>query len=196
MKAYYDARAPEYDEWYYGEGNWAAVERPGWEEELEAVRDALGALAAGRTLDVACGTAYLSQHLAGEIVALDQSERMLAEAAKRLPSARLVRADALERLPFDDGDFDRVFAGHFYGHLEPDAVRRFLDEARRVAREIVLLDVSRRHADVAEEWQERILNDGTRWSVFKRYFDGQGLAAELGGGDVLHEGDWFVLVRS
>lgn len=29
-----------------------------------------------------------------------------------------------------------------------------------------------------------------------RFLDGQGLAAELGGGDVLHDGDWFVMVRS
>lgn len=196
MKEYYDARAPEYDEWYYGEGRWVGVERPGWEEELEAVRAALSSLPAARTLDVACGTAYLSQHLHGEIVALDQSEAMLAKAAERLPGSELVQGDALAGLPFDDGAFERVFAGHYYGHLEPEDAERFVAEARRVAGELVLLDASRRNADVDEEWQERVLNDGTRWSVFKRYFTGRPLAQELGGGDVLHEGRWFVVVRS
>ena len=43
-----------------------------------------------------------------------------------------------------------------------------------------------------EEWQERKLNDGTRHKVYKRWFDGPGLAAELGGGEVLHDGRWFV----
>jgi hypothetical protein len=47
-----------------------------------------------------------------------------------------------------------------------------------------------------EERQERVLNDGSRWEVYKRYFTGAGLVAELGGGDVLHEGRWFVVVRS
>ena len=47
-----------------------------------------------------------------------------------------------------------------------------------------------------EEWQERVLNDGSRFEVFKRYFDGPGLARELGGGSVLHDGDWFVAISA
>jgi hypothetical protein len=31
--------------------------------------------------------------------------------------------------------------------------------------------------------------------VYKRYFTGTGMAAELAGGEVLHDGDWFVMVR-
>ena len=42
----------------------------------------------------------------------------------------------------------------------------------------------------------RVLEDGSRWQVYKRWFDGQGLADELGGGEVLFAGDWFVLVRA
>ena len=34
MKAYYDTRAPEYDEWYLGTGRFAERERPGWDEEV------------------------------------------------------------------------------------------------------------------------------------------------------------------
>ena len=47
-----------------------------------------------------------------------------------------------------------------------------------------------------ERYEERILNDGSRWTVFKRVFTGAQLAAELGGGEVLHEGRWFVVVRA
>jgi hypothetical protein len=32
-QAYYDARAGEYDEWYEGEGKFAARDRPGWDAE-------------------------------------------------------------------------------------------------------------------------------------------------------------------
>lgn len=195
MKAYYDARAPEYDDWYYGRRGFA-YERPGWEDELDALGEALRALPPAGTLDVACGTGFLTQHLPGEVVGLDQSAAMLDEARKRLPQARFVQADALERLPFGDGAFDRLFTGHFYGHLEHADSRRFLVEARRVARELVVVDASRRQAAVDEEWQERILGDGSRWEVFKRYFTGAGLASELGGGRVLHEGRWFVAVAS
>jgi hypothetical protein len=47
-----------------------------------------------------------------------------------------------------------------------------------------------------EEVQERTLNDGSRFTVYKRYFDAGELAQELGGGEVLHESQWFVAVRS
>jgi hypothetical protein len=45
------------------------------------------------------------------------------------------------------------------------------------------------------QWQERVLNDGSRHTVYKRYFTGEGLAEELGGGEVLMDGAWFVVVR-
>ncbi len=41
-----------------------------------------------------------------------------------------------------------------------------------------------------------MLNDGSTWEVYKRYFTAAGLAEELGGGEMLHEGRWFVAVRS
>jgi hypothetical protein len=65
-----------------------------------------------------------------------------------------------------------------------------------VARELVIIDSSVQHSPVEEEFQPRVLNDGSRWEVYKRYFTGSGLAAELGGGETLFEGHWFVVVRS
>jgi hypothetical protein len=47
-----------------------------------------------------------------------------------------------------------------------------------------------------EEWQQRVLDDGSRHSVFKRFLTGERLREELGDGDVLHEGAWFVVYRS
>jgi ubiquinone/menaquinone biosynthesis C-methylase UbiE len=195
VKAYYDRRAPEYDDWYEGRGHWHAIEREGWDDELHALEATLMQLPPARTLDVACGTAFLTRWLPGTVVGLDQSERMLGEARRRLPESEFVRGDALE-LPFPDGSFDRVFSGHFYGHLEPGQRERFLAEARRVAPELVVVDASLAHSDVDEERQERVLRDGSRWTVFKRFFTPTKLLEELGGGDALHDGRWFVAVRS
>jgi ubiquinone/menaquinone biosynthesis C-methylase UbiE len=120
---------------------------------------------------------------------------MLEVAAAQAPDAELVLGDGLS-LPFADDLFGRVFTSHFYGHLDEQERTAFLAEARRVARELVIADASLAHSPVAEEYQERILNDGSRWEVYKRFFTGEGLAAELGGGRVLHEGRWFVVVAS
>ena len=195
MKAYYDSRAPEYDEWYLGTGRFAERDRPGWDEEIEALRRTLEALPPAKTLDVACGTGFLTRHLAGEIVGLDQSESMLEEARRQAPDATYLAGDALS-LPFEDASFERVFTGHFYGHLEEPEREQFLREARRVAHELVIVDSAIQPDVPAEEWQERILNDGTRWEVYKRYFTPELLAAELGGGSTVFAGRWFVAVRS
>ena len=194
MREYYDKRAPEYDDWYLGRGLYAERDRPGWDEERDSLTRTLEALPPAHTLDVACGTGFLTRHLPGELTGLDQSPAMLAIAAEQAPRPRFVRGDALA-LPFPDGAFDRVFTGHFYGHLETEERLRFVAEARRVAPELVVVDSALRDGVAAEEWQERQVRDGSRFAVYKRYFTAEGLASELGGGEVLHAGRYFVAVQ-
>ena len=195
MKPYYDRRASEFDEWYRGAGRFSERERPGWAQEVGALGVALATLPPARTLDVACGTGFLTRHLPGEVVGLDQSEAMLEEARRQAPNATFVQGDALS-LPFENGAFERIFTAHFYGHLEGDDRERFLAEARRLAPELVVVDSALREDVEAEEQQERVLNDGSRWEVYKRYFEPEALAQELGGGETLFAGRWFVAVRS
>jgi SAM-dependent methyltransferase len=194
VKTYYDRRAFEYDDWWLGRGRFADRDRPGWDEEVEVLAELIASLPPARTLDVACGTGFLTRHLRGDVVGLDQSERMLSVAREQAAGARFVHGDALE-LPFADGEFDRVFTSYFYCHLEQDERARFLAEAKRVAPELVVVASVPGSDDPLERYEERILNDGSSWTVFKRVFTGGALAAELGGGEVLHEGRWFVVVR-
>jgi SAM-dependent methyltransferase len=195
VKEYYDRRAPEYDDWWLGRGLFAGRDRPGWEAELDEVAALLGALPPVRTLDIACGTGFITRHLPGEVVGLDQSASMIAIARDRVPGAEFVAGDALA-LPFPDNSFERVHASFFYCHLEEPQRLRFLAEARRIAPELIVFG-SRPGADdeAHERWEERILEDGSRWPVFKRVFEPEALASELGG-DVLHAGRWFVVVRA
>jgi SAM-dependent methyltransferase len=194
MLEYYDRRAPEYDHWYMGTGLFAERDRPGWHEALRDLCSAVAALPAAATLDVACGTGFLTRHLRGVVTGLDQSAAMLEIARERIPGGRVVLGDALP-LPFADGSFDSVFTGHFYGHLRAGERELFVAESLRVAGQLVVVDSHVRPDHDAEEEQERTLNDGSVHRVYKRYFTGAGLAAELAGGEVLHDGDWFVMVR-
>jgi ubiquinone/menaquinone biosynthesis C-methylase UbiE len=194
VKAYYERRAPEYDDWWLGTGVFTNHRRPGWLEETKALTRTLGALPPARTLDVACGTGFLTQHLRGEITGLDQSPSMLELARAKVPEGRFVQGDALE-LPFSDDSFERLLTSFFYGHLEEDERDAFRREARRVADELVVVD-SALHDEVdPAEWQQRVLNDGSRWQVYKRYFEPDSLADELGGGRTLFAGRWFVAVQ-
>jgi demethylmenaquinone methyltransferase/2-methoxy-6-polyprenyl-1,4-benzoquinol methylase len=121
---------------------------------------------------------------------------MLAIAATRIGrGGRVICGEALP-LPFVDDDFDLIFTSHFYGHLPPGQREEFLAEARRVAPELVVVDSAMRDDVEPEQWQERVLGDGSRHRVYKRYFRASELAAELGGATVLHEGRWFVAVST
>src|SRR6478736_3188324 len=142
VKMYYDRRAPEYDDWWLGQGLYSDRHRPGWEEEIDELAAVIASLEPVRTLDVACGTGFLTRHLRGEVVGLDASERMLEAARAQALAATFVRGEG----------------------------------------------------DAAERWEERQLRDGSRWQVYKRVFEGEDLAEELGG-ELLFQGSWFLVAR-
>lgn len=194
MEAYYERRAAEYDDWYLGRGRFAERDRPGFRREVADVAALLSSLRPARTLDIGCGTGFMTRHLPGRVTALDRSLGMLTVARSRL-LAPLVAGDAL-RLPFRDASFDRVFAGHVYGHLTSEHARSVLDEVDRVAPELVVLDAALRPGTGSEEIQERVLNDGSVHAVYKRFFAPKDLIMELGGGTALYRGRWFVIVRA
>jgi ubiquinone/menaquinone biosynthesis C-methylase UbiE len=186
QKRYYDLRADEYDAtaWDVIDDVEAA--------EVAGLVEALAQLAPARTVDVACGTGFLSQHLPGDLTLLDASAGMLEQAASRVPEAETVQADALP-LPFTDHAFERVFSSHFIDHLEPPERALFLEEARRVAGELVLVQ------ELGDEHREgsmrRDLRDGSSHEIYKVFFTPESLLDELGGGDVLFRGAVFVAVR-
>ena len=191
--AYYEQRAGEYDEWYTGLGRFAERDRPGWEAAVEQVIDLIRRLPPARTLDVACGTGFLTRYLRGPVVGIDRSASMAAIARSRLSDGTALVGDGL-RLAVADRAFDRVFTGHFYGHLPPAERSAFLAEARRVAGELVVVDSALRPGVEAEQWQQRVLNDDSRHWVYKRYLSGNQLSEEIGGQTLL-DGQWFVVAR-
>jgi ubiquinone/menaquinone biosynthesis C-methylase UbiE len=195
VKEYYDQRAPTYDDWYLCNGRYAERDAAAWTADLAGLTATLESLPPAHTLDVACGTGFLTRHLRGDVTGLDQSARMLEIAGEQAPNASFVQGDGLD-LPFEDGAFDRLFTAHFYGHLDRDERERFLAEARRVARELVVVDAAVRPEHEPEEIQQRELPDGSVWPVLKRYFTPETLRAELGGGETLYAGPWFLAVHS
>jgi ubiquinone/menaquinone biosynthesis C-methylase UbiE len=189
VREYYQDGAAEYDA-----TGWDLLERE-HRDEVGALTRAIATLAPASTLDVACGTAYLTRWLHGPVVGLDASEAMLRLASERAPAARLVRGDGLA-LPFSDSTFDRVIAAHFYGHLLDEDRLRFLEEARRVAPQLVIVESAVQPGYPVELWEDRTLQDGSRHTIWKRHFAPASLLSELGNGRVLFDGQNFVAVLS
>ena len=194
---YYDRAAPDYDNAVMGIGSYADRVRPAsLDENLGTLGRTISRLPPGRILDVGCGTGLLTRHLRGGVTGLDGSEEMLKIARKRVPEATFIRGDAFN-LPFPDSSFDRVFTSNFYGLLLPEERTRFLAETRRVAPEVVFVEMTGPlDGTKPEGWQQRTLPDGSRHKIYRRYFTATGLAGELGGGQVLFAGELFVMVAA
>ena len=186
-KQYYDRRASEY------EHNEAFREEP--TEDLPGLLHAISLLPPAGVLDVACGTGFLTQHIGSDLTGLDQSEEMLKVARGRVPWAEFVRGDAF-RMPFAEDSFDRVFASFFYGLLPLEDRGRFLEEARRVGQELILVEPTPAWVPSGrtEGWEERHLSDGSRYEIYRRYFTADRFAEELDG-RILFAGRSMVMAK-
>jgi demethylmenaquinone methyltransferase/2-methoxy-6-polyprenyl-1,4-benzoquinol methylase len=191
MRAYYDQRADEYDQWYRREGRFAGRAEPnGWHAEVALLRERVAAFGWGRLLEIAAGTGWWTQHLArsAAVTAVDYAPAMLAQAQARLVNQRLrvdwVRADAY-LLPLARASFDCCFFGFWLSHVPFARLPSFLDELRRVVRprgRVMVVDSAPTDPDQApgvEYLHERILNDGSRHMVLKILHTPETLGAAL-----------------
>lgn len=190
---YYAQRAAEYDEVY---------RKPERQDDLARLRRLLPPLVAGkRVLEVAAGTGYWTQVLAGTaaaIMATDLNAETIAIATQRHygpAPVSLQTADAyrLEAVP---GDFDLVFCGFWWSHILRADIPRFLAGVRErtgPGTGLILLDnryvpgsnhpVTRTGPD-GDTYQRRELADGRSYEVLKNFPDRPQLEADLSGAAV------------
>jgi ubiquinone/menaquinone biosynthesis C-methylase UbiE len=192
MLAYYDQRAPEYEEAYTLGTGTASIQNPEvFKAEARALAGIVQRIARGRIMDLACGTAYWLPEYApncSHITLFDQSDRMLTEArakANRLgviDRCVVLRGDFFDHV-FEPAAYDTVLAGFFLSHLTEaqehslfDALRAMLDSSGR----FLILDsawsLERARFNRRVEHQPRRLNDGTTFEIYKRYCDRNDIA--------------------
>ena len=134
VAAHWNRRAPGFDE-DFGHSIRTPAERAAWDRVFALVLADRRALA---TLDVGCGTGFLTFELASRghrVTGVDFAAAMIAEArrkaAERSASVRFEEGDA-EQLPFAPGSFDLVMTRHVLWTLpHPEAA---IDEWIRVLR--------------------------------------------------------------
>ena len=130
--AYYDQRAPIYDDAYTrtGHSDRGPEANARWWSELRTVEAALDRVPiAGNVLELGCGTGRWTERLAdraASLTALDGSARMLALARARLQAARHVSFDRVDILRgwSPDRDFDLVAAFFFLEHVPDQYIDR------------------------------------------------------------------------
>src|SRR5215472_11059784 len=175
---YYAQRAAEYDEVY---------RKPERQADLARLRQLLPPLVAGkRVLEVAAGTGYWTQVLAGTaeaITATDLNAETIALATQRSYGPARVRMQTADAYQLDavPGDFVLVFCGFWWSHISRADIPRFLAGVRARAgpgAPLVLVDnryvpgsstpISRTGPD-GDTYQLRQLNDRREYEVFKNF---------------------------
>ncbi|HEU4672672.1 MAG TPA: class I SAM-dependent methyltransferase [Candidatus Limnocylindrales bacterium] len=132
MIAYYEARAPEYDDWYLRRGRYdrGPIENAVWNADLDAATLWLDGLALGPSVvELAAGTGWWSPLLAqkGELWAYDAAEGPLDRARSRLLAHRL-RAHLHVRDAWAPPEraADGLFTGFWLSHVRREDLAAFL----------------------------------------------------------------------
>ena len=199
QKAYYHARAPEYDDWWLRSGRHdrGPEFRSRWIAETNEVRAALAAFGAyGRILEIACGTGWWTQQLAEgakEVTAVDASSEMLERCRARVETAglgaervRYVQADLWEWTP--ERRHDEVFFGFWLSHVPEerfDAFWALVDAALVPGGRVFFVDSAAATGSSGAsgageaETELRELAGGRRFEIVKRYYEPRSLRERL-----------------
>lgn len=187
MFAYYDERAPEFEEIYMlGKGPASISDPDAYKAEVKTLSAIVAKTCAGNLIDIACGTAFWLPHYAAQcshITLLDQSEAMLSESRKTVEflgleyKSSFISGDILN-YKLDCSPFDCALIGFFISHLTDKQEQRFFQKLKSILKphgKFLILDSvwneARAKTRKQEGTQERVLNDGRRFQIYKKYFD-------------------------
>jgi len=195
MVEYYQARAPEYDDWYLRRGRYerGPIHDAAWNAELDGAGTWLDAVPfRGEIVELAAGTGWWSPLLAskGELWLYDAAEAPLERARERLVAHRL-RAHIHVRDAWAEPDrqVDGVFCGFWLSHVERARTADFLDLVRRWLKPggaLALIDSrpdpfssASDHPEPANDTSVRRLDDGREFTIVKVYREPPELEAAL-----------------
>ena len=184
MMSYYSERAHEYDEIYLGKGH-ATIDPDAYKRDVAQVSEMVSGFGKGHLIDIACGTGFWLPSYArncNQITFLDQSDRMLSKCRDRAQelgvTASFIQGDffdaALETLKYDC-----ALVGFLLSHLTVEQEQVFFGKLKEILKtnsQLMFIDSvwNKRREQFREKEgiQERILNDGRTFRIYKRYFEG------------------------
>ena len=195
MLAYYEARAPEYDDWYLRRGRYARgpIHDTAWNAELDVAGRWLDGLGiAGEIVELAAGTGWWSPLLAskGELSLYDAAPAPLERARERLVAHHLrAHLHLRDAWAAPDRAVDAVFTGFWLSHVPRERLATFLDIVRRWLKPggtFAFIDSlpdpqsgAADHPVPADDLAVRRLDDGRQFTVVKVYYDPTELEAAL-----------------
>jgi demethylmenaquinone methyltransferase/2-methoxy-6-polyprenyl-1,4-benzoquinol methylase len=215
QRAFYQARAPEYDDWWQRRGRYdrGDEQRAEWDRQIAAVEAALDSFsAAGNVLELAGGTGWWTERLArtaSHLTVVDSSPETLSLNRARVQRADVdyVCADLFDWPPHRR--YDVVFFSFWLSHVPRPRVKPFWDMVRScLAPHGRVFFIDNRNDPLGSphnkdpfvvghgpDLQLRRLSDGTEWTVVKIMYEPAELEAVLaaaGWSSQIDATRWFV----
>ncbi len=195
LRAYYAARAPEYDDWYLRRGRYShgVLADVAWNGDLDAATQWLDALPiSGEIVELAAGTGWWSPLLAskGQLSIYDAVEEPLEKARERLLAHGLAaHIHVRDAWAQPDRQVDALFCGFWISHVPRQRLAEFVALCRSWLRPGGLLAFidSRRDPDSgatdnaapADDVSTRLLADGQEFTIPKVYYEPEELESAL-----------------
>lgn len=194
QQEYYDARAPEYDDWWYRRGRYdgGPASNLRWFNECNDLYAEFRSVPFhGHVLDLACGTGIWTERIVRRglhVTAIDSSERMLAINKAKVASelVEYIQTDIFTWKP--DQKYDGLVMTFWLSHVPRSHLGRFLRIVRQAVSSgapIFVADshyheghlepdsvASERHASTST----RILPDGQSFEIVKVFYDSDELS--------------------
>jgi ubiquinone/menaquinone biosynthesis C-methylase UbiE len=185
MMSYYDERAEEYDGIYLGKGH-TTIDPDVYRKDVAKTSEMVSRFGKGHLIDIACGAGFWLPNYArncSQITFLDQSERMLSKCKDRVERLELtdiscfIRGDFLD-VNLEASKYDCALVGFFLSHLTFEQEEAFFGKLKTILKanpQLMLIDSAwnerRQWYREKEGIQERVLNDGRIFRIYKRYFE-------------------------
>jgi ubiquinone/menaquinone biosynthesis C-methylase UbiE len=212
MLLYYDERAAEYDDVYRGAGPAIRRYADKYQRNTAQVCAIVAGFGHGHLVDIACGTGFWAPHYAGNcerFTFVDQSAGMLTECRQRVESlglsdvSRFVQGNVLD-IPLAPATYDCALVGFLLSHFTAEQEDAFFAKLKTILKPTARLMIvdsywseRRKNGGRKKEGeQERVLNDGRPFKIYKKYFDApdikEMLARHAFACESLHVGDMFI----
>ena len=185
MMSYYDERAEEYDEIYLGKSH-TTIDADVYRKDVANVSEMVSRFGKGHLIDIACGAGFWLPNYArncNQITFLDQSARMLSKCKDRVEELGLadissfIQGDFLD-IKLEASKYDCALVGFLLSHLTLEQEKTFfrkLEENLKANPQLMFIESAwnkrRQRYQEKEGVQERVLNNGRIFRVYKRYFD-------------------------
>ena len=185
MMSYYDERTEEYDEIYLGKSH-TTIDTDVYRKDVANVSEMVSRFGKGHLIDIACGAGFWLPNYArncNQITFLDQSARMLSKCKDRVEELGLadissfIQGDFLD-IKLEASKYDCALVGFLLSHLTLEQEKTFfrkLEENLKANPQLMFIESAwnkrRQRYQEKEGVQERVLNNGRIFRVYKRYFD-------------------------